>query len=299
MDDEWKRLEALRHAIDDIDDGIHDLLMRRVDVVQEIGRLKRDDRDAGPLVPSLAWRPDREARIMRRLFARHQGPLSFAVVARLWRELVAATTRLQGPLTLALPQTPDRSLQLRLYDLSRFHYGSETPIEMLGSPEAVIEAVETRAGVIGILPALPAADFDAWWPALGRVGETRAPERPFGRAKAIAALPCLASQGAWPEAYTIGCLTPHPTGEDEALVMLRPPAGAPSLHTAFAPETSAAGEGLTVEGQSTGPSGEIALRVSLNDADPAALLARFAGGPWGEPSLIGYYARPLIVEPRP
>ena len=58
-------LEELRREIDEIDDAIHDLLMRRAQVVEQVGIAKRPDNQI--------VRPGREAVILRRLAARHTG----------------------------------------------------------------------------------------------------------------------------------------------------------------------------------------------------------------------------------
>ncbi|HYZ32124.1 MAG TPA: chorismate mutase, partial [Crenalkalicoccus sp.] len=61
-------LAALRAEIDTLDDALHDLLMRRAGVVARLAasRAKGD-------APAL--RPGREAAVLRRLLARHAGPL--------------------------------------------------------------------------------------------------------------------------------------------------------------------------------------------------------------------------------
>ena len=76
-------LEELRREIDEIDDAIHDLLMRRAQVVEQIGIAKRPDNQI--------FRPGREAIILRRLAARHTGAFPIAVVVRIWREMIAAS----------------------------------------------------------------------------------------------------------------------------------------------------------------------------------------------------------------
>ena len=58
-------LAALRAELDGIDDAMHDLLMRRAACVEEVARSGKRS----------ALRPGREASIIRRLLARHQGAL--------------------------------------------------------------------------------------------------------------------------------------------------------------------------------------------------------------------------------
>src|SRR3954454_5148571 len=74
-----KTLDELRAKIDQVDDAMHDLLMYRADVTLAIGGAKQGTAN-GALAP--AMRPAREAQILRRLLARHKGPLPPRVIVR-------------------------------------------------------------------------------------------------------------------------------------------------------------------------------------------------------------------------
>ena len=86
-------LERVRREIDAIDDALHDALMRRAALIGEIFKAKSDAQRAGS-----AMRPSREARILRRIAARHVGDLPLEVVFRIWREMINAATAMQGPI---------------------------------------------------------------------------------------------------------------------------------------------------------------------------------------------------------
>ena len=49
-----------------------------------------------------AFRPGREAAILRRLLARHTGKLPPQTLVRMWREMLAGTTAMQTPVTVAV-----------------------------------------------------------------------------------------------------------------------------------------------------------------------------------------------------
>src|SRR3546814_15977852 len=89
MSDNTPSLDDLRREIDEIDDAIHDLLMRRTELARQIGRAKGQG--------AVFMRPGREARVLRRLVARHTGPFPKPVVTRIWREILPGFPRLQGP----------------------------------------------------------------------------------------------------------------------------------------------------------------------------------------------------------
>ena len=94
MPSDQDSLADLRRQIDDIDVAIHDLLMKRTEVAQRIGAVKGEN--------SVYMRPGREAVVLRRLIARHRGALPDALIVRIWREIFAAVTALQGPLAVAV-----------------------------------------------------------------------------------------------------------------------------------------------------------------------------------------------------
>lgn len=146
-------LEELRQEIDRIDDAMHDLLIARAAIVEQIGI--RKGATATPVM-----HPGREAAILRRLAARHHGPLPFVVVARIWRELIGAFTHLQAPfavVTYAPEEQPDA------WDLARDYYGSRVPMTAYRTIGQVIRSVNDQSAAIGVLPMPLDHDDDPWW----------------------------------------------------------------------------------------------------------------------------------------
>ena len=78
-------LSSLRDEIDKIDDMLLNLLSKRAAITQEVGRLKKD---SGSKVEY--YRPDREAKIMRRLKGANRGPLADESLVHLKREVLSA-----------------------------------------------------------------------------------------------------------------------------------------------------------------------------------------------------------------
>ncbi|MGH6989888.1 MAG: chorismate mutase, partial [Stellaceae bacterium] len=89
MDSPIASLEELRRRIDALDDRLHDLVMDRAELVAGVAALKRSSG-----VPAL--RSGREAQILRRLVARHRGPLPRPSLVRLWRELLGGMVAIHG-----------------------------------------------------------------------------------------------------------------------------------------------------------------------------------------------------------
>lgn len=204
-------IHDLRRQIDSIDIAIHDLLMERTEVVGAIAAAKAGNgegcSDAGPM------RPAREAEILRNLAERHRGALPLEVIVRIWRELMAAMTRLQGPLQVAVygGRHP-----LHYWDLARFQYGSATPMTLLRSPREVIRAVVEGNGVVGVLPFDGEDDASPWWTHLLAGSEGRCP-------RIVARLPFLCPPGEQSleaEAVAVSLAEQEPTGKDTSYAIV-------------------------------------------------------------------------------
>ena len=84
-------LQIVRNRIDAIDEELHRLLIERASVIAELIQIK------GTSKPGAAFRPDREADMMRRLAQRHDGDLPFTTVEHIWREIITVFTAMQAP----------------------------------------------------------------------------------------------------------------------------------------------------------------------------------------------------------
>ena len=147
-------LSGLRDQIDDIDNRIQKLLIKRTGVVEKVREVKEGER--------VKIRPAREAEIMYRLMAQHKGPFGRREMFRMWRELIIATLSMEGPFSVAV-HMPKRSGNL--WDLARDHFGSFSEMSAFTSVRGVIDAVNCQDCTVGILP-FPkpgAEDEDPWW----------------------------------------------------------------------------------------------------------------------------------------
>lgn len=196
-------LDQLRRDIDQIDDAIHDLLMQRAQIVDQIGQAK--GREGGTFL-----RPAREAVILRRLMARHTGPLPPQVVVRIWRELISALTRQQGPFAVAVFAPEDRR---GFWDIARDHFGSFVPMTAVNSPVAAVRAVSEGSATVGIVPFPAEDDADPWWRFLVNA-DAHTP-------RVVARLPFGGrgnARGEDRDAVVIGLLLHEPTGDDRTLL---------------------------------------------------------------------------------
>lgn len=199
-------IDDLRRQIDEIDGHLLDLLARRASVVSQIGALK------GSASRNGFFRPGREAAILRRLIRRHRGSLPGATILRMWRELLSATLRQQGPFAVAVFAPPDRG---GYWDLARDHFGSQTPANAHETVSQVLRAVIDGQATVGVLPLPQEGEREPWWPALisGHATQPRVIARlPFGAPGN--------TRGGAAEALVIGRVEQEETGADRSLIVI-------------------------------------------------------------------------------
>lgn len=149
-------LIGLRRRLDQIDDRLQDLLIERAEIVSLVGASKKGGNQP-------AFQPAREAEIIRRLVGRHHGAFPVSNLVRIWREMLAATVRLQSHFSVAVFAPFDRQ---DCWDLARDHYGSNTPIMAYDTADQVIRAVASGEASAGVLPLPKTDESDPWWPYL-------------------------------------------------------------------------------------------------------------------------------------
>lgn len=172
-------LDALRRQIDAVDREIHGLLMRRAEVIEQlIAAKKLGERGA-------AFRPGREASMMRALKDRHAGRLPLSIVEHLWREIIGTFTQLQAPYRVLSSRAEDP----RVRDLLRYAFGFSAPLVAAGSDTEAVATV-ARTGTDLAVVVLDGPLEERWWVDIDLTGEP-APEAGRHGAKVIAALPFL------------------------------------------------------------------------------------------------------------
>jgi len=285
MADAEPTLEALRAEIDAIDGDLHRLIMRRAEVALRI----RAAKSANGTEP-VFMRPGREAQILRRLVERHQGGFPRAVMVRLWREIMSAILRMQGPFSLAV-YAPEKAAGY--WDLARDHFGSLTPASSHDTPQQVLTALAAGRASVGVLPLPHADDPQPWWPNLLSHDAKRprvVARLPFGSGETV--------RGAPLEAFAVAPVTAEPTGNDRTLLIVE--AGGPLSRSEFANRVKAAGfESAIIQSwqpQSGQPVWLHLLDVEgyLSENDPKlARLAERVGESLRQVWPVGSYAVPL------
>ncbi|MEM8833534.1 MAG: chorismate mutase [Pseudomonadota bacterium] len=152
-----KNLDDIRKKIDSLDTKIHETLMERAELVLQIGEEKRKNNIE-------IVQPAREARMIRRLLARHRGKLPEMAVVRIWRELVGAVSLLQTGLKVIVAEEESN---LAYWDLAKDYFGSCLPMTRTESPFSAIKAVQEGRATFAVLPYPQGitleTDEERWW----------------------------------------------------------------------------------------------------------------------------------------
>src|SRR5437588_8040486 len=163
-------LADLRREIDRIDEAMHRLLMERGEIIDTVIATKKTAESGS------AFRPGREADMMRRLVERHHGILPLDTAESIWRVIISTFTYVQAPFSVHA----DLSLgESAMRDSARFHFGFTVPYVAHFSAPAAVDAVATSKGDLALVSAT--SSRTPWWMAL----------EPDGAPKIIARLPFI------------------------------------------------------------------------------------------------------------
>jgi chorismate mutase len=150
-------LADLRHEIDHIDEAMHGLLIQRGDIIERLIAVKKTEETGS------AFRPAREADMMRRLVKRHHGSLPLDTAESIWRVIISTFTYVQAPFSIHADLSTGDAL---MRDSARFHFGFTVPFEPHMGAASVVEAVSRSKGDLGLIPAFAIAGAGPWWAAL-------------------------------------------------------------------------------------------------------------------------------------
>lgn len=193
IDPSRETLDELRSEIDRIDAALHFLLMERGEIIHRLIEAKA--RQGG----GSAFRPGREADMMRNLVLRHKGLLPLDTVESIWRIIISTFTYVQANYSVhADISGGDAAMR----DSCRFHFGFTVPYVAHQGAARVIEAVAASSGDLGVVQAAEVGRFGPWWRSLAvpdapkiiaRLPFVERPDHPAGMPIFVIAKPLAAA----------------------------------------------------------------------------------------------------------
>lgn len=132
-------LNDVRSRIDALDAQLVKLMSARVRLAQQAWHAKGK---------AAAYKPEREAQVLRRVRELNQGPLSGAALSRLFTEIMSACRALEDQLAVAYLGPEGTFSQEAVVR----HFGASTQSRPLANIDEVFRAVETGAAGYGVVP---------------------------------------------------------------------------------------------------------------------------------------------------
>ena len=186
-------LLSLRDEIDRLDAAMHELLIERSLVIDQLIAIKA--RQGG----RSAFRPGREAEMMRRIAKRHRGRLPLDTVESIWRVIISTFTYAQASYAVHADMAGGDAA---MRDTARFHFGFTVPLHNHFGSDGVIRAVDEADGDLGLLRIEGHATRGAWWRGLmpadapkviARLPFVERPDHPAGMPVFVIARPFAAA----------------------------------------------------------------------------------------------------------
>lgn len=194
------KLDDIRHAIDGVDDGLLDLLLKRALLVDEVKSAKSNDANswATPL------RPAREMQILKRMVERSRGKLPPDLLVRLWRSIICAASLKQSPITIHVSKKLSQTMghRLRIRD-----YFGPFPVEECRDEAQALVQVNANPADICIV------ETESGWLEPFMQGHG-------GKAQVIGVLP-MVKEEPMPRLLVLGVAPSQSTGEDETLLITK------------------------------------------------------------------------------
>ncbi|MCX5592753.1 prephenate dehydratase [Alcaligenes endophyticus] len=138
-----EQLIPLRDRIDALDKQVLGLLNERARAALEVGKIKQDYNEDEAIL-----KPEREARIIRRLQAENPGPLTPAAVEAVWGQIISACRGLESVPRVAYLGPQGSFSEQAAYE----HFGHALERLLCDSFDEVFRSVEVGQADVGMVP---------------------------------------------------------------------------------------------------------------------------------------------------
>ncbi|MCH2037063.1 MAG: chorismate mutase [Rickettsiales bacterium] len=204
MLDSKDKLGQLRQEIDDIDQTITDLLVKRMGIVRQVGHYKKATNSSPSFIRSA-----REALMVIDLIDKTKGDYDPHAIFNIWRNIIASSLSVeQGLEILVLSENQKRHTG---YWLSREYFGNFNPISLVDSVEAILDRLKTAQGVVATLP-YP-SDASSWWLSWFH--------NSMPKVKIFSLLPYIQFPNISEKYLAVASLEPEKSGNDASLIAVK------------------------------------------------------------------------------
>jgi len=137
-----KELVVHRDEIDKIDQEILSLMNRRIATAKIIGEIK------STLSQPAFYRPEREARVLRRLIALNDGPMDKVALESLFREIMSVTRGIEAGLSVSVLGPAGTFTELA----AKRHFGSAVEMVPLATIDEIFRSAESKHTDYAVVP---------------------------------------------------------------------------------------------------------------------------------------------------
>ena len=287
-----RSLAGIRARIDAIDDRLHGLLMERAALVKSVAEAKSGS-------PTRAYRPGREAEILRRLVERHDGGFPLVSTVLIWRQIISASLGLQGEFVVAVYAAEESDPRC---EITETHFGAAAPISLHGTVTGVFIAVTKGEASVGVLPFPSEGQETPWWPRLMQYGGAIPGVSPPSIVARLPFVPPRRLSGSAHDSLVIAMQPPEPTGRDRSFIVVRTgeDISRARVHGAF--QSRGLESRLTLTHQDEVDHASILFLLEVDgfvepgDDRIAAIADEIGGEELAAVQVLGSYARPFAPE---
>ncbi len=139
-----EKLLKIRDCIDALDDEMLELISKRAECAEDVGKVKRE---AGE-TDLWFYRPEREAQILNRVVDNNKGPLVNERITAIYREVISSCLALEQQIKVAFLGPEGTFSQ----EASKKHFGQAVETVPVGSIGQVFKEVENGTVDYGVVP---------------------------------------------------------------------------------------------------------------------------------------------------
>jgi len=136
-----EKLDQIRHSIDSIDNELLGLLNQRIELIKQVGELKRQQN-------AIIYRPEREKAILERLEKLNEGALTPQAIETIFLEIFAVSRNFELPERVGY-LGPEGTFS---HQAAESRFGAMSTYVSLSSIQSVFESVATERVRFGVVP---------------------------------------------------------------------------------------------------------------------------------------------------